>query len=147
MARNLRFDLTSDTGWQSFSDMRRGAVLSGKRFIVELVGEKRSLDQNALSFEVYKEVSEQLGDQTADEVRRESKLRYGIPILRGDENFRKLYDKSIKHTLDYSEKLEAMEWFPVTRLMNKKQFSEYLDTVIREYSKQGIYITMPGDAA
>jgi hypothetical protein len=38
-----------------------------------------------------------------------------------------------------------MEFLPVTRLMDKAQFSEYLDTVIREFSKAGVSILMPGE--
>jgi len=147
MKTSPKFDITTDAGWNTFAAWRSKAVLSGKRVIVQPVSEKRSLDQNALSFEIYKDIAGQVGDQTPDEVRRECKLRYGIPILRTDEGFRNLYDKSIKSTLNYEEKLEAMAWFPVTRLMSKKQFTEYLDTVIREYAKQGIYVTMPGDPA
>ena len=69
----------------------------------------------------------------------------GVPILRaGSEEFRAQYDKVIKPH-DYETKLAIMEWLPVTSLMSKEQFSEYLDTVIREYSKQGISILMPGE--
>jgi hypothetical protein len=73
-------------------------------------------------------------------------LRFGIPILRtGNPDFKAMYDKAIRATLSYEEKLKAMEFLPVTRLMDKAQFSEFLDTVIREYSKQGVSILMPGE--
>ena len=142
----MRFDVSTDRGLDIFLDIRNGLLLAGKKAVFELVPEKRSLDQNAMSFALYKEIAGQLEDQTVAEVRAECKLRFGVPILRGaNERFRAMYDKAIKATLSYEEKLSAMEFLPVTRLMNKGQFSEYLDTVIREYSKQGIAITMPGE--
>ena len=142
----MRFDVSTDRGLDIFLDIRNDLLLAGKKAVFELVPEKRSLDQNAMSFALYKEIAGQLEDQTVAEVRAECKLRFGVPILRGaNERFRAMYDKAIKATLSYEEKLSAMEFLPVTRLMNKGQFSEYLDTVIREYSKQGIAITMPGE--
>lgn len=142
----MRFDVSTDRGLDIFLDIRNGLLLAGKKAVFELVPEKRSLDQNAMSFALYKEIAGQLEDQTVAEVRAECKLRFGVPILRGaNERFRAMYDKAIKDTLSYEEKLDAMEFLPVTRLMDKEQFSEYLDTVIREYSKQGIAITMPGE--
>ena len=144
--RQMRFDVSTDRGLDIFLDIRNGLLLDGKKAVFELVPEKRSLDQNAMSFALYKEIAGQLEDQTVAEVRAECKLRFGVPILRGaNERFRAMYDKAIKDTLSYEEKLDAMEFLPVTRLMDKEQFSEYLDTVIREYSKQGIAITMPGE--
>ena len=143
--RKMRFDVSTDRGLDIFLDIRNGLLLAGKKAVFELVPEKRSLDQNALSFALYSQIAEQLQDQSIDEVRRECKLRHGVPILRGgSESFREQYDKVIKPH-DYETKLAIMGWLPVTSLMNKAQFSEYLDAVIRAYSQQGISITMPGE--
>jgi hypothetical protein len=139
-------DATSDRGWQTLSSVRDNALLAGKPFVVQVVQAKRTLDQNAISHAIYTQIASQLEDQTVQEVRAECKLRFGIPILRaGNPDFKAMYDKAIRATLDYEEKLKAMEFLPVTRLMDKAQFSEYLDTVIREYSKQGVSILMPGE--
>ena len=144
--RQVQVDATSDRGWQTLSSVRDNALLSGKPFVVQVVQAKRTLDQNAISHAIYTQIASQLEDQTVQEVRAECKLRFGIPILRaGNPDFKAMYDKAIKVTLDYEEKLAAMEFLPVTRLMDKAQFSEYLDTVIREYSKQGVSILMPGE--
>ena len=144
--RQMRFDVSTDRGLDIFLDIRNGLLLAGKKAVFELVQERRSLDQNALSFALYQQIAGQLDDQSIADIRRECKLVHGIPILRrDDEEFRAMYNKTILHNLDYEEKLKAMEWFPVTRLFSKKQFSEYLDTIIREYSKQGISIVMPGE--
>ena len=140
-----RWDVTGDTSWQNFCNFRTQAILAGERFIVQRVPEKRSHDQNALSFALYTEIAGQLGDQTVDDIRAECKLRHGIPILRAaSQEFRDMYDKVIKPH-DYETKLAMMAYIPVTSLMDKAQFTEYLETVIREYSKQGISIVMPGE--
>jgi len=143
--RAVRIDCTTDSGWQALANVRANALLSNKPFVVQVVGPKRSLDQNAISHAIYAQVASQLEDQTVQEVRAECKLRYGVPILRaGSDEFRAQYDKVIKPH-DYETKLAIMEWLPVTSLMDKAQFSEYLDTVIREYSKVGVSIVMPGE--
>ena len=142
--RPMRFDVSTDRGLATFLEVRNGLLLSGKDAVFELVKPRRTLDQNALSHALYSQIASQLQDQTVSEVRAECKLRYGVPILRGgNEKFKAMYDKAIRDTLTYEEKLAAMEFLPVTRLMDKPQFSDYLDTVIREYSKQGIVILMP----
>lgn len=146
--RQQRWVLNGETVIRHFNDLVTQMRLSGKPAVVELVAAKRSLDQNAMAFALYKQIGEQCQDQSIVEIRRECKLCHGIPILRAeDEKFRAMYDKSIKHTLSYEEKLEAMEWFPVTRLMSKTQFTEYLDTIIREYSKQGYSLLHPSEEA
>jgi len=139
-------DATTERGLQTLLSVRANALQSGKPFVVQVVREKRTLDQNAISHALYTQIAAQLEDQTVQEVRAECKLRFGIPLLRaGNPEFKAMYDKAIRATLDYEEKLKAMEFLPVTRLMDKTQFSEYLDTVIREYSKQGVSIIMPGE--
>ena len=142
-----RWTLDSDFKVNAFNEHVTMLRLAGKPPTVEFIKPRRSLDQNALSHALYTQIAGQLEDQTVQEVRAECKLRHGIPILRaGNDKFRAMYDKSMRETLDYEEKLAAMEFLPVTRLMDKAQFSEYLDTVIREYSKQGVSIVMPGEA-
>ena len=144
--RPVRIDATTERGLQTLLAVRDNALLAGKPFVVQVVQAKRTLDQNAISHAIYTQIASQLEDQTVQEVRAECKLRFGIPILRaGNPDFKAMYDKAIRATLDYEEKLKAMEFLPVTRLMDKAQFSEYLDTVIREYSKQGVSILMPGE--
>jgi hypothetical protein len=115
-----------------------------KPFTVEWVnGRDRSNDQNALQFLWASEVAYQLGDQTADEVRHEWKLRHGVPILREDSaSFRDIYDKAIK-PLPYEMKLAAMEFIPVTSKMKVRQMVRYLDTVQRECLQAGMKLTDP----
>ncbi len=106
-------------------------------------GRDRSRDQNALQWLWATEAARQLGDQTAEEVQREWKLRHGVPILRAHSSeFREVYDTAIR-PLPYELKLEAMRFIPVTSGMKVPQMVEYLDTIQREAGGMGIRLTDP----
>lgn len=113
-------------------------------------GVRRSNEQNHLQRMWCNEIAEQLGDRTAEEVRGDGKLRFGVPILRAEnEAFREKYDRLIKPR-PYAEKLELMMEpidFPVTRLMTKKQKTAYLDQFAAFYASQGVQLTIPEAAA
>lgn len=97
----------------------------------------RSLEQNAGVWKLYALIAGTFGDRTARDVARECKLCHGVPILReSDADYRQAYDRVIK-PLEYGLKLEAMDFWPVTRLMRKGQLSAYLDDVQRQY---GVYL-------
>jgi len=111
-------------------------------------GGKRTVKQNRLQRQWINEIAEQLGDQTPEEVRGYCKLTIGVPILR-DENeaFREKYDETVR-PLPYELKLKLMMEpfdFAVTRLMNTKQATAYLDGMHRHFSERGIALTDPGD--
>lgn len=111
-------------------------------------GGKRSLKQNALNRLWMGEIAEQLGDQTSEEIRGYCKLTLGVSILRAEnEEFREAYDATVR-PLPYELKLKLMMEpfdFAVTRKMNTKQFTTYLDCVHRHFSEKGIALTDPGD--
>lgn len=111
-------------------------------------GGKRSLRQNKLQRLWLNEIADQLGDQTAEEVRGYCKLTIGVPILRAEnEAFRERYD-AIVRPLPYEQKLALMMEpldFPITRLMTTRQATAYLDGVHRHFSEKGIVLTDPGD--
>jgi len=113
-------------------------------------GKKRSTGQNHLQRKWCSEVSEQLGDQTPEEVRGYCKLTIGVPILRSEnEIFCEKYDRIIKPH-PYETKLEMMMEpldFPVTRLMTTKQKTKYLDGVLRHWSERGLILTIPKESA
>jgi len=143
-ARKIRFDLSTESAITSFLAFVSQHRLSGKKPIFELVPEKRSLDQNSMFYALYQQIAQQAADQSVNDVRRECKLRHGVPILRaGDAEFKALYDKAILHALTYEEKLEAMDILPVTRRMSKEQGTEYIDSILREYSRQGYALINP----
>jgi hypothetical protein len=102
--------------------------------------------QNRLQWQWFTEISEQMGDRSPTDVRGDCKLRFGVPILRAEnEKFRAAYDRLIK-PLPFEDKIEMMtvfEW-PVTSLMTTKQLSKYLDEVERFYRTMGVVLTDPG---
>lgn len=148
MSRASRWDLSTESTMTNFLAFVGQMRLSGKRPVFQLVPEGRSLDQNSFFYALYQQIAQQAGDQSVNDVRRECKLRYGVPILRAsDTEFKALYDKCIKGALTYEEKLEAMDILPVTRRMSKEQGTEYIDTILREYSKQGYSLLHPSEAA
>lgn len=106
----------------------------------------RTNDQNKLQRKWCQEVAEQLGDRTAEEIRGDAKLRFGVPILRAEHaEFAEKYDRLIKPR-PYAEKLELMMEpmdFPVTRLMTTKQKTAYLDAFAAFYAAQGMRLTIP----
>jgi len=111
-------------------------------------GKRRSVEQNRLQRQWCNEIAEQRGDVTPEEVRGECKLTVGVPILRAENlAFCERYDEHIK-PLPYETKIACMMEpldFPVTRLMNTKQKTAYLDAVYKHYSEQGIVLTLPAD--
>lgn len=111
-------------------------------------GGKRSFRQNKLQRLWVNEISEQLGDQTPEEVRGYIKLTIGVPILRAENDaFRERYD-AIVRPLPYEQKLALMMEpldFPITRLMTTKQATAYLDGVHRHFSEKGLVLSDPGD--
>ena len=109
-------------------------------------GRVRSTAQNRLQRLWCGEIAEQMGDRTPEEVRGLIKLQFGVPILRAEnEDFREAYDRVIK-PLPYEAKLalmvEPLDW-PVTRLMNVKQMTAFMDEMQRHWSAQGVRLTDP----
>lgn len=142
-----RWTLDDDFKVKCFNEHVTNMRLAGKPPTVEFVQPLRSLDQNAMTWSLYTQIAEQKQDESINEIQHHCKLHYGVPILRRDNvKFQAMYDKAFRDVLEYEEKLAAMEFLPVTRLMNKTQCSEYLDTIIREYSKQGYFLTHPSEA-
>lgn len=112
-------------------------------------GKHRSSEQNRLQRRWLQEISEQLGDQTPEEVRGYCKLTIGVPILRSEnEAFREKYDAVVR-PLSYEQKLAIMMEpldLPVTRIMNTRQKTDYLDGILRHFSQQGIVLTEPASS-
>lgn len=124
------------------------AFLSARKLPVTVTiaaGAGRRPLQNRLAQRWFTDISRQLGDQTHEEVRAFCKLRFGVPILRAEnEAFRVSYDRTVK-PLDYEQKLEAIKAFelPVTRLMTVKQMTAFMDEMQRHWLEQGIRLTDP----
>ena len=143
-----RYSLHTEADREKFINLLRVMALDKPWMVtVEREGNQRSLNQNRLQRLFVNEISEQLGDQTPEEVRGYCKLTIGVPILRMEnEAFREKYDRIIR-PLPYEQKLELMMEpidFPVTRLMNTKQHAKYLDEIQRHFAAQGVILTQPG---
>jgi hypothetical protein len=98
----------------------------------------RSLEQNAKSHVWYAQIARELKEDSADGVKAECKLRFGVPILRGESaDFCKMYDAVIKGH-DYLTKLEVMRYLPVTSLMSIDQLNRYMTAIERTYAERGV---------
>lgn len=107
-----------------------------KRFLTVKVkaGKGRSLDQNAISHAWYAQVARELREDDERGVKRFCKLHFGVPILRAeDEEFREVYDSTLKAWLTYEQKLQAMDILPVTSSMSTKQLHQYMLDVQDHY--------------
>jgi len=110
-------------------------MFKDKRYFQVVVnpGKGRSLSQNALQHVWALQVSRELSEHTAEEVRCYWKLHFGMPILRGDDEEYNMYCNSVIDPLPYENKIKAMVYWPVTQRMTTKQLSEYLEAVQRHY--------------
>ena len=123
-------------------------LLRGRKLPITVTwtqGAPRSTAQNRLAQRWFTDIATQLGDQTHEDVRADCKLRFGVPILRAEnEAFQISYDRVIKD-LPYEDKLDAIKAFdlPVTRLMTAKQMTAFMDEMQRNWTAQGVRLTDP----
>ncbi len=106
-------------------------------------GVNRSGQQNRLMWQWAGEFAAHMGDRTADETQRDWKLRHGVPILRSESaSFCTFYDARVKPA-SYEDKLEAMEFLPVSRIMTVAQMGAFMNAIQREATAQGVRLTDP----
>ena len=106
-----------------------------KYFLVTLhTGKSRTTSQNAISHAWYLQVAREEAEYTPEEVKCFCKLRYGLPILRGDDERVNELCASVIDPLPYESRVKAMRLFPVTSLMSTKQLGEYLEHVQSHYA-------------
>jgi hypothetical protein len=104
------------------------------------IGKGRSKKQNSFSHAWYVEIAKAFPENDAKRWKRFCKLHYGVPILRAeDEEFKEAYDGSVK-LLPYENKLIAMDSWPVTSIMTKRQLSDYATEIQAHFSKCGLYL-------
>lgn len=112
------------------------------------LGKHRTTAQNRLQRKWMTEIAEQMPDEKIEYWRGYCKLRFGVPILREEnDEFRERYDSVVK-PLSYEQKIAIMSEpldMPVTRLMTTKQKTAYLDEIFRHFSEQGVILTIPDD--
>lgn len=109
-------------------------------------GEHRTTPQNRLQRQWCNDAATQLGDRTAEDVRAYSKLHFGVPILRAEnEAYCAKYDATVR-PMPYEMKLALMAApfdLSVTREMTVKQLTAYLDAMARHWSGLGVRLTDP----
>ncbi len=114
-----------------------------QKYVLKLVKsyKHRSLDQNGQSHVWYSQLAKELPEDNELGWKRYCKLTLGVPLLRAqDSQFRELYDKCIRKTLTYEQKLEAMDILPVTSRMDTEQFNYYLEAMQNHFSKRGVIL-------
>ena len=130
------------TSAEIVSKLRAGQVIE-----VELSEKKRSLSKNALSHVWYSQLDKAaFQDHSAGYARLYCKLHFGIAIMMEDEDFRARYEKLIKSRFSYEEKIEIMDWLPVTSLMTNDQMGRYLNTIQRKFAESGNVLSTPKDS-
>lgn len=120
----------------------------GKRVCVEYVEADRTPSQNNMIYHLYRQIAEQKRNDgwSFDDVRNYCKLHFGIPILRSnDPDFCQQYDEKVKG-LDYETKLFIISHMDVTSDFTVAEASEYIDTIIDSFQRQGCYLADPRQA-
>lgn len=114
--------------------------------VAAVKGSKRSNEQNRLQRKWCNEVAEQLDGWDAETVRGYSKLHFGVPILRAeDDEFCEKYDTIVKG-MPYELKIQFMKEplnLPVTSRMNVSQKTRYLDAMRLHWIAQGVHLAEP----
>lgn len=110
--------------------------------MVSMDDQSRSQKQNRLAFMWYKLRAMMTGHGIHYE-RHYCKLTYGVPILfLADKDFSLFCQKTL-FCLTYEQKLDSMEFIPVTSLMGMKQFAEYLNEIDQQSAAEGIVLPKP----
>lgn len=93
----------------------------------------------------FKQIAQQRGDMTEAEVKAECNLTYGKPILARDDDEWASAFGYIFDSLSHLAKLKALRVFdiPITRRMNVKQLSEYIDQMQKDYREAGFNLVDP----
>lgn len=100
---------------------------------------RRTLAQNRLIYRLYQRIGKTLYGGDELQARRECKLRIGCYILYRDrKEFAELFDKVIRH-LDHETRLKSMDLIEVSSIMKIKQSTEYIKSIIQQYSERECY--------
>lgn len=110
-----------------------------------VIGESRTKAQNRLVHRWFADVSKHFGDTTAEEVKAQCNMQFGVPILRRDDEEWCAEFDSIIRPLGYEMALRAIQVFdiPFTRRMTTAQLSEYMDNMQRHFLGLGVTLTDP----
>lgn len=99
----------------------------------------RTIAQNRMIYKIYGRIAKTLYGGDESHARNECKLRVGCRILyRDSESFAKVFEDVIR-PLEYEKKLSAMTLISVSSIMETPQATEYIKTMMAEYSQKGVY--------
>lgn len=108
-------------------------------------GKARSIPQNAIQHVWYTQMAMEDRQEDMRGHIRYCKYTHGLPILCADDpDYRAMCGRLLK-PLPHEYRLEAMDHFPVTRLMTKEQESKYLEAVQTDYARRGVNLQFPDD--
>lgn len=115
-------------------------------FTVSVIkGAKRSDEQNQTVHKWFGELAGQRGDVTADEVKSECNLEYGLPIMmEADAEWKAVFGHLFRG-LDYQRKLKAIRVLdvPFTRRMTVQQLNRYMTAMQKDAAERGFVLTIP----
>lgn len=97
-------------------------------------GKSRTLKLNNVSHRWYSEVEQKEKEYTAGQIKRFCKYYFGLPILRGADEYYNEKCVTFIDPLPYEQRIEIMELWPVTRLMTNKQMLLFLEHIQQHYS-------------
>ena len=100
-------------------------------------GVDRTIKQNKLIYLIYKEIGNCLYGGDCEHARAECKLTIGVDILRENENYNRLFGRSLDH-LGYHEKLEMIKMIDITSVMTRTEAVIYTNKVVDCYTLRGI---------
>jgi hypothetical protein len=101
-------------------------------------GMDRSMDQNAMCFELYTHIADWFYGKDVDLARAECKLDIGLPILRrDDEHLNDLCGRTID-LLSREDQLAFIKTMSVTSDMSRGQATEYISRVMDTFSERGL---------
>jgi len=103
-------------------------------------GKARSIPQNDLTHAWYEQLARELREDDARGWKRYCKLTHGVSILLAeDADFRNALGSSFS-AMSYEQRLQAMDFVPVTSIMTRNQLGRYADSVSAEFAKRGVFL-------
>lgn len=108
---------------------------------------RRSLSQNDMQQGWYEQIARERPEDSKQGWIRYCKLHHGVPLLRAESSeFKTFYDSALLG-LTYEQKLQAMDFVPVTSLMTTEQHKRYLDALKVAFGPLGVRLRYPDEAA
>lgn len=133
-----RWDLTSKFKLDQFYAAALEQIEIQDPWAVQITKPSRSISQNAMIYLLYAKIASQQEGWTEKQVRDYCKLHYGVGILKShNPEWAEEYDQYIKGE-PYEKKLWLVGQMDITSLFDKDQATDYINTIIQEWGRQGV---------